>query len=280
MAQINRVAFLRYPGGKQRMLNHLMQFLPKREQIAGRFVEPFVGGGAIFFALNPKRAVLADINPDLIDLYRGLRRFPERVWQIFRLFPPTKKAYYEIRNDPCQFADLAFRAARLLYLNRTCFKGMWRQNSNGQFNVGYGGQDRRWVINKDTLNEVAKRLKKAALKNNDFEDTIDACSGDDFLFVDPPYCPGEREIMNDHYVFHKFEYAEYKRLATVLRKAGKRGIKWALTTSSHADILRLFKGNQFRAVPRGTGKMPGILTYKSGEVLILNYRRDSNEEIF
>ena len=272
MAQINRVAFLRYPGGKQRMLNHLMLFLPKREQIAGRFVEPFVGGGAIFFALNPERAVLADINPGLIDLYRGLRRFPERVWQIFRSFPATKRAYYEIRNDPCQFADPAFRAARLLYLNRTCFKGMWRQNSNGQFNVGYGGQDRRWVVNLSSIAEVAKRLKKAALKNDDFENTVESCSQGDFLFVDPPYLPGEREIINDHYVFHKFNYEDHMRLATVLKSATRKGVGWALTTSSHPDIMRLFKGNRIIHLPKGTGTMPGIMTYKSGEVLILKYR--------
>lgn len=135
--------FLRYPGGKQRILNHLIPHLPLPESIKGRFVEPFVGGGAVFFALNPKRALLADINSELIDLYRGLRRYPVKVWEIFQAFPPTKKAYYEIRDSDVDGLDLASRAARTLYLNRTCFKGMWRHNSNGQFNVGYGGQDRR-----------------------------------------------------------------------------------------------------------------------------------------
>lgn len=267
-----KLNFLRYPGGKQRILNDLIPHLPLRESISGKFVEPFVGGGAVFFAFNPREALLADINPELIDLYRGLRRCPVKVWKKFCMFPATKEAYYNIRNSEVKGLDLASRAARTLYLNRTCFKGMWRHNANGQFNVGYGGQDRRWVICKDTLIEVSKRLKCATLKKGDFKKIINMCSEEDFIFLDPPYRPGEREMVHDHYVYGKFSYDDYERLAKVLEQASHRGVQWAMTTSSHPDVLSLFHGNQVIKLPRGTGRSPGILTNNSGEVLICNYK--------
>lgn len=265
------INFLRYPGGKQRLLSYIFQYMPRQEMIKGKFVEPFVGGGAMFFALNPKRALLSDINPKLIDLYRGLQLEPLKVWKIFRDFPPTKKGYYEIRNSEDIGLDLAWRAAKTLFLNRTCFKGMWRQNSNGQFNVGYGGQDRRWVINQETLVEVSKRLKGASLRSDSFEKVIDICSEGDFLYADPPYRPGERDMIHDHYVYSKFRYDDHKRLACMLKRASRRGVQWVMTTSSHPDILGLFQGNRIIYLPKGTGKMPGILTDNVGEVLICNY---------
>jgi DNA adenine methylase len=267
-----KVKLIRYPGGKQRILSYIIPRLPPPESIKGNFVEPFVGSGALFFALKPKRALLADINEELIDLYRGIRENPIEVWEIYASFPATKKAYYEIRASMDDKRGLAFRAARTLYLNRTCFKGMWRCNSNGQFNVGYGGQDRRWVINKENLIEVSVRLKSAVLKCGDFEEVIDACTGEDFIFADPPYRPGERESAHAHYVYNKFNYNDYERLATVLKRASSKGVKWAMTISSHPDILSLFNGQRVYPLPKGTGKRPGILAANSGEVLICNYK--------
>lgn len=266
-----KIRFIRYPGGKQRILNYIMPYLPSLESIRGKFVEPFVGSGAVFFALNPKYALLADINKDLIDLYHGVHLYPLKVWEIFKGFPTTKEAYYKIRAISVDKMDLAFRAARTLYLNRTCFKGMWRHNANGEFNVGYGGQDRRWVITKGDLIKVSNRLKRAYFKCSDFQAIIDTCAEEDFIFADPPYRPGEREALHAHYVYSQFSYYDHQRLADALRQASDRGVRWAMTISSHPDILRLYRGYQIIHIPKGTGKRPGILTDNSGEVLICNY---------
>lgn len=274
-----RLFFIRYPGGKQRMVNCIMPYLPRKVSIRGRFVEPFLGGGAVFFLVGPERALLADLNEELITLYRGIRLVPKKVWEIFSSFPPTKEAYYQIRDAGRDRADIAFMAARTLYLNRTCFKGMWRHNSNGHFNVGYGGQARRWVIDEDSLVEVSKRLCTADLICSDFQPIIDACETGDFIFADPPYCPGERELMQSHYVYNKFSFGEHRRLADTLLKATKRGVRWALTISSHPDILQLHEGNHIVPFSKGTGKSIGILTKNSGEVLICNYAEASHEGI-
>jgi DNA adenine methylase len=266
-----KVRFIRYPGGKQRILDYILPYLPSRDLIEGKYVEPFVGGGSVFFAIKPKYALLADINKELIDLYRGIRFCPLKIWEIYAGFPSTKKAYYEIRAASVNKKDLAFRAARTLYLNRTCFKGMWRHNLNGDFNIGYGGQDRRWALSKEILVEVHKRLKHVSLKCSDFEEIINACTEKDFIFVDPPYRPGGRDMINAHYVHNSFTYEEHQRLANTLKKASKRGIRWAMTTSSHPDILSLFPGYQIKSLAMGTGKSPGILTNDSKEALIYNY---------
>jgi DNA adenine methylase len=274
-----KLFFIRYPGGKQRMVDCIMPYLPTRASVKGKFVEPFLGGGAVFFLFKPECALLADINKELITLYRAIKLFPQKIWEIFSSFPPTKEAYYHIRDAETDKTDMAFMAARMLYLNRTCFKGMWRHNSNGHFNVGYGGQARRWVISQDSLVEVSKRLWSADLICSDFQPIIDGCKTGDFIFADPPYCPGERDLIQSHYVYNKFSFVENRRLADTLLKATRKGVRWALTISSHPDILHLYRGNHIIPFSKGTGKSPGILTKNPREVLICNYAEASYEEI-
>jgi DNA adenine methylase len=274
MIKTERLHFIRYPGGKQRITSQIVPHLPKSKLIEGRFVEPFLGGGAVFFLLEPQHAILADINTELITLYDGIRLFPLEVWDIFRKFASTKEAYYQIRDAKIEREDIAYRAARTLYLNRTCFKGMWRHNAHGQFNVGYGGQSRRWVINETALLEVSSRLQNAELLCSDFQPVIETCGPDDFIFADPPYRPGERELLHSHYVYNKFNYAEHERLAFVLYQATQKGIKWALTVSSHPDILRLYENYHIITLSRGTGRSPGILMDNPREVLICNYHSE------
>jgi len=268
-ACVYTMSFIRYPGGKQRLVNQILPFIPALKQNSN-FVEPFVGGAAIYFALSPSKAVLADINPTLIQLYKSLKERPLQVWNYYRKFPSNKKAYYKIRDGRVHKSE-AYKAARTLYLNRTCFKGMWRENSEGKFNVGYGGQDRRWVINRKSLIEVSKQLKKAKLLQSDFAETIRKCNKNDFIFLDPPYKPGEKELKHSHYVYSKFSYEDYKRLSETLSEATRKGIKWAMTTSSHPQILKLFKKTKIKKFGIGTGRRPGILDKNPGEVLVYNY---------
>ena len=269
---------LRYPGGKGRMLVFLRNHLPRAADIAGSYVEPFLGGGAVFFFVQPSRALLSDRNPELIDIYRGLRYAPRRVWKLYCSFGSTKESYFYVR-DNVTGTNLAERAARMLYLNRTCFKGMWRHNNKGDFNVGYGGETRRWVISEAELIVVSQVLKQKTIVCADFEKIIDNCQVNDFLFLDPPYRPGEKEHINSHYNWQRFTFEDHQRLANVLSRASHRNIRWALTTSSHCEIIQLFKGNYAIDVPRGTGRMPGISITNSGEVLITSYRTEGYKRL-
>ena len=271
MQQDKQLKFIRYPGGKRRLISFLSEHLPSPKKISGRYIEPFVGGGSIYFHLHPEKAVLSDINIELIDLYRGIRSNPEKVWRIYQHLPSTKKGYNEIRKLKHFDLDLPHRAARTLFLNRTCFKGMWRHNSDGEFNVGYGGQARRWVITKEDLLSVARYLKRAYLRSSDFEFIIDEAISGDYLFLDPPYRPGEREQLHAHYVGREFTFTDHQRLAHSLREADKRGVPWSMTISGHPDILKMYRKFHVENVPRGTGRKIGVLAYNSGEVLISNH---------
>ncbi|HLO70836.1 MAG TPA: Dam family site-specific DNA-(adenine-N6)-methyltransferase [Flavipsychrobacter sp.] len=264
--------FLRYPGGKGKFLNYLIKYLPAANDIKGQYIEPFVGGGSVFLHLKPENAIISDLNNELITLYKGIKLYPHKVWECFEKFPSGKKGYYTVRELDVSSNPLYYRAARTLYLNRTCFKGMWRHNTDGQFNVGYGGEERRWVITHENIIELSKILKRAEILNSDYSNVISGVSKNDFLFLDPPYKPGEKDLIEAHYINGKFSFEEQQRLAdTLLSLPKKKNVKWAITNSSHKDIIKLYKNYTIRRIPTGTGTRPGILTTNSKEVLITNY---------
>jgi DNA adenine methylase len=235
-------------------------------------MEPFVGGGGIFLSLDFNKALLSDINQELMDLYRAIKQDPVGVWSIFESYPSTKHDYYRIRNDKkVDKLDLIARAARTLYLNRTCFRGWWRYNAQGQFNVGYGGQGRRWAITKDDLIAVSRKLTNVTLQDGDFENVINSSQSGDFVFADPPYQPGERGMSHEHYVYSRFGYDSYTRLAEALRSASARDVRWAVTTSSHPDIVSLFPDADIIDLPKDPFKRLRDDLEGSGEVLIRNY---------
>lgn len=270
--------FLRYPGGKRRLLDFLRNHLPVPEKIKGYYIEPFVGSGAVFFSLEPNKALLSDANPELIDIYRGIRYSSRQVWKVYKKFGSTKRDYWKIR-DQTENKTITNKAARMLFLNRTCFKGMWRHNRAGKFNVGYGGQSRRWVISQDDLIIVSKKLRKTKVICSDFEKIIEDANKDDFIFLDPPYKPHEVEYTNNHYIWQKFRFQDHERLSKSLKRAKRRGVKWAMTTSAHPKILALFSGFYVIKIPKGTGNLPGIMTNKSGEVLISSYKTKGSKKL-
>ena len=270
--------FLRYPGSKRRMIAFLMQYLPQKDEIGGCYIEPFVGSGAVYFMVAPKRAILSDVNPDLINLFIGIKKHPQDVWKIYSQFGTSKRDYEKIRRLPTS-NRAQDKAARVLFLNRTCFKGMWRTNKKGMFNVGYGGQDRRWAINEQNLLQVSQALRTAQIQHCDFEETILRAERNDFIFLDPPYKPGLKEATNDHYTSKEFTFDDQKRLSKILKWATKNKIQWAMTNTSHRDVVKLYRGCYRVNFPKGTGNLPGLLVAKSGEVLITNYPLEGGKRI-
>lgn len=267
-----QITFLRYAGSKRRLLSYIKEYLQPPNSIPRRYIDPFVGGGGVFLSLDFNKALLSDINRELMDLYRAIKQDPVRVWSIFESYPSTKHDYYTIRNDTkVSQLDLIARAARTLYLNRTCFRGWWRYNAQGQFNVGYGGQGRRWAITKDDLITVSRKLANVTLQDGDFENIINSSQSGDFVFSDPPYQPGERGMSHEHYVYGRFGYDSHRRLAETLRSASARGVRWAVTTSSHPDIVSLFPDTNIIELPKDPFKRLRDDLEGSGEVLIRNY---------
>ncbi len=252
-------------------MTQLLPYIARDALNSKRYIEPFIGGGSMFFAIAPPKAILSDINRELIIVYKGIQKSPKKVWKAYQSFPDTKEAYYEIRDESNDESKIIKASARMLYLNRTCFKGMWRHNAAGQFNVGYGGQQRRGVISYDTLLQSSLLLRDAKLKCGDFAPLIDGSEKGDFIFCDPPYKPAEVESVHSHYVHAQFTIADHQRLAEALNRATHRGVKWAITTTSHKNVTCMFKGESIFNFITGTGVIPGVITEQTGEVLICNY---------
>lgn len=263
--------FLRYPGGKTKQLLFLADYIPENRKIRGRYIEPFVGGGSVFLFVEPVRAIISDLNNELVELYKGVRNYPHKVWETFENLPAGKVAYYQIRDEEYKNKAMYYRAARTLYLNRTCFKGMWRHNPEGTFNVGYGGEERRWVITHDNIIELSKRFKNATILHSDFSPIIDQAKDDDFVFLDPPYKPGEKEMREAHYINGNFTFQDQKRLAAKIKSISRRKIKWLMTNSSHREICDLYRQFNIRKIPKGTSSTIGVQTKDSNEVIISNY---------
>lgn len=263
--------FLRYPGGKNKLLFFLANLLPQSEKIEGRYIEPFVGGGSVFLYVQPEGAILSDLNEELIDLYKGIRNYPHKVWETFASFPSGKETYYRIRDAEYEDKPLYYRAARTLYLNRTCFKGMWRHNPSGNFNVGYGGEARRWVITHKSIIQLSRRLKKAVILQSDFEPILDQCKDGDFIFLDPPYKPGEKEMAEAHYINGKFSFKDQIRLSRKLKEISmKNRVSWLMTNSSNSEICELYRNFTIVKAPIGTSNVIGVSTKDSKEVIISN----------
>jgi DNA adenine methylase len=264
--------FLRYPGGKTKLLSFLTHYLPTSDEIKGIYIEPFVGGGSVYLYIKPQKAHISDLNPELITLYKAIKLYPHKVWETFKSFPEGKDSYYQIRDMSLASKPIYFKAARILYLNRTCFKGMWRHNFQGNFNVGYGGENRRWVITHDNIMELSRVFRGAKMEISDFEAVLEQSAANDFIFLDPPYKPGDRDLREKHYSNGRFMFDDQVRLAKAVKQISKKeGLKWAMTNSAHEDILKLYSNFNIIKLPFGTSDKPGILTRNSGEVLITNY---------
>lgn len=266
------VRFLRYPGGKGKLLVYLTKLIPDDVKTSGRYIEPFVGGGSVFLSLQPQEALISDLNNELIDLYKGIRNYPHKVWETFEDFPSGRTAYYEIRDEHYVQRPQYYRAARTLFLNRTCFKGMWRHNPEGRFNVGYGGEDRRWVITHESILELSRIFKKAEIRKSDYARILNQVQDGDFIFLDPPYKPGEREMVQAHYINGRFTFKDQARLASKLREiSSSRKVNWLMTNSAHPDVCGLYQGFNIKRIPRGVSQVIGVHTDDSNEVVISNY---------
>ncbi|MDE0246107.1 MAG: Dam family site-specific DNA-(adenine-N6)-methyltransferase [Gammaproteobacteria bacterium] len=230
--------FLKWAGGK-RWLFQSGQF--KLPTFDGRYFEPFLGGGAIFFRYLPKPAILSDSNERLIELFLVVRDHPEALEAHMRAHAQahTKEYYYELRSR--QLRTPRARAAQFLYLNRTCWNGLYRENRKGQFNVPIGTKD-SVLLDDDDFQAWSRALNGIRLEHRDFELAIDEAERGDFIFVDPPYTV--RHNMNGFVKYNQniFAWDDQVRLHAALQRAHERGVSFAMTNADHESIRELYAG--------------------------------------
>ena len=240
----NPKPILRWAGGKQWIAAKLAKSLPA---YIGTYYEPFFGGGALFFAARPKRAVLSDINSRLIEAYQVIRSKPQEFLRILKQWPNERDTYYRIRSR--EYSSRVCRAAQFVYLNRTCWNGLYRVNKNGYFNVPFGNHGRT-VCDPDHLIEVSAALRAAEVECRDFARVLTRAGEGDFAYLDPPYVSPESDNGFKRYNERVFSWQDQQRLGRVAVELAERGCVVLVSNASCDEVVKLYPGFSHLAVSR------------------------------
>ena len=229
---------LKWAGGKTQMLSDL---LPKVPASYGRYIEPFFGGGALFFALQPENAIIADSNPELINMYRQVADNVDEVIRYLKKYENTSEMFYEVRSLEWETLPQAEAAARTIFLNRTCFNGLYRVNKQGKFNVPYGKYKNPKICDEDGLRAASAALQKAEILCGDYLLVLDHyAQPGDFVFLDPPYLPISEYSDFKRYTKEQFYEEDHIELAKIIVRLHERGCHVVLTNSNHPLVHELY----------------------------------------
>ena len=229
---------LKWAGGKTQMLGDL---LPKVPSSYGRYIEPFFGGGAMFFALQPENAVIADSNPELINMYREVADHVEDVIQCLKRYENTSEMFYAVRSQEWITLSKTEAAARTIFLNKTCFNGLYRVNKQGQFNVPYGKYKNPKICDDNGLRAASSALQKADILCKDYLLVLrDYAQPGDFIFLDPPYLPISEYADFKRYTKEQFYEEDHIELAKMIKNLHECGCYIILTNSNHPLVHELY----------------------------------------
>jgi DNA adenine methylase len=260
--------FLRWAGGK-RWLSRILEGLVPDDYRT--YHEPFLGSGAIFFALRPPRAELSDSNDNLINAFETVRDCPEALIKRLGRFDYTREEYYRVRSGNPR-TPLA-RTARFVYLNRTCWNGLYRVDRSGSFNVPYGRRGTFHESDADRIRVASATLRNSRLRHEDFEVALRRVRAGDFVFIDPPYTVTHGD--NGFLLYNEkiFSWADQERLAEAIRRIDRKGALFLLTNANHPSVIALYEGFTARPIQRSS-----ILAADPDnrrpvtELLVTNYR--------
>jgi len=234
--------FLKWAGGKSKLIQQYLTYLPSTNNYKN-YYEPFLGGGAVFFHILPSNAILTDINAELITTYRCVRDNVEELICLLKQHENkhSRDYYYNVRANPGK-SDLE-KAARLIYLNKTCFNGLYRVNSQNKFNVPLGKYKNPNICPQDLLFAASEALSRAEIQQADFTEVLNhATSSEDFVYFDPPYYPISKTSYFTSYTSYSFEENQQIQLRDIFVKLSERGVKLMLSNSDCEFIRNLYSG--------------------------------------
>ena len=242
--------FLKWVGGKRQLLADIAPLVP--DQFT-RYIEPFVGGGAVFFHLseqlidNKTPSLINDINPELVNCYQMVKAQTDELIELLKTHQHDKDYYLEIRNLDRQEGGLAKltplqRASRFLYLNRTGFNGMYRVNSKGLNNVPFGRYTNPSLVNEEVLRAAARALRFTEIQNKTFEACLERAEEGDFIYLDPPYVPLNHTSYFTSYMTDGFGMADQNRLAELVREVDSRGVKFIASNACMPIVKQMYSG--------------------------------------
>lgn len=259
--------FLKWAGGKRWLVRRYPQLF---EVPFKRYIEPFVGSGAVFFHLEPECAIIADVNPSLINLYSAIRSNHKRVWAhlLEHARNHNDQYYYDVRSKI--FKSDASRAAQFLYLNRTCWNGLYRENLRGEFNVPRGTKD-TVIFDDDNFAAISELLASTIIKSGDFELVLQSVKDRDFVFIDPPYTVKHNANGFVKYNESIFSWNDQVRLASAVKEKVDSGASILVTNAYHPTVIDLYK-DFAKVIPVGRASvLSGDKSYRgqTQEALIL-----------
>lgn len=273
--------FLKWAGGKRRLLPEIREYIPESYNL---YFEPFLGAGAVLFDLQPQIALINDINTELINCYRVIKQDPEGLIAHATQHPNTKKHFYHLRaldRDP-SFSDLSSleRASRIIFLNKTCYNGLFRVNRQGQLNVPFSNYSNPVIVDELLIRAMSRFLNEAKIEisSTDFEEALSGAAAGDFVYLDPPYDPLSDTSSFTGYNLPSFDRKEQRRLRDVCDDLTGRGCRIVLSNSA-TDFIRDLYSNQrlytivevkasraINSVAKGRGKIKELLIFNNHSV--------------
>ena len=264
---------VKWVGGKRQLMFELLKNMPENYN---RYFEPFIGGGALFFELQPVNAYISDMNEELINLYQVVRDNVDELVADLQKHDISKEYFMEIRNidrteEYKNWSNIQ-KASRFIYLNRTCFNGMYRVNSKGEFNVPFGHYKNPRIVDENNLINCSNLLQKTEIKHADFSEILKKVKKGDFVYFDPPYVPLSETSSFTSYTKDGFDMDMQFKLRDVCDELDSMGVKFLLSNSDtklvnelyeNYNIKKVFASRQINANADGRGKIT--------EVLVRNY---------
>ena len=267
--------FLKWAGGKRQLLPEIRKYVPKQFDT---YYEPFVGAGAVLFDLQPKKAMINDINVELVNTYQVIREHVDELVETLKKHKNDKDYYYHIRNldRTAEFHQLSMieRSARMIYLNKTCFNGLYRVNRQGQFNVPYGKYKNPNIVNEEVLRAVHHYLTNndITILNVDFVQAVETAKAGDFIYFDPPYDPVSETASFTSYSLGGFDRDDQLRLRDLFIELHERGCYVLLSNSATEFIQDIYADFHVELV--SASRAINSVASKRGkiaEVLVRNY---------
>jgi len=258
--------FLKWAGGKTQLIPELLKYVPK---FFNKYIEPFVGGGALYFNLSHTKSIISDSNEELIITYKEVRDNPDGVIDVLDSYRNEESFYYKIRGLEPEKLSNSERAARFIYLNKTCYNGLYRVNKQGKFNVPYGKRTGNFY-NRETLIAASEHLSNAKIFNSDYQYVLNKYAQEgDFIFLDPPYYPKGGYADFNRYTKEFFYEEDHVKLANAFKDLIERGCYVILTNSDHPSILELYKDYNIEIIDSRRAISSNPKTRKGKDIIVL-----------